>query len=90
MLELNCDSSNHEDVALSKARASPFPNNSHSIVKRAIRQCSDEELGTHVKAVVFHLRNVLTESKIMEIIEILSLQGEIYNTNDEYIKLVDY
>jgi hypothetical protein len=88
MLELNQDIS--QDVLSSKPKASPFPDNSHSIVKRAIRQCSDQELGAHVKAVVFHLRNVFTESKIMEIIETLFVQGEIYNTNDDCIKLADY
>jgi hypothetical protein len=89
MLELNCDT-NHEETNASRPRALPFSDNSHYIIRKAIHQCSDEELGAHVKAVVFHLRNVFAEAKVLEIIEALSFQGEIYNTNDDYIKLVDY
>ncbi|KAK4519942.1 Vacuolar-sorting protein SNF7 [Mucor velutinosus] len=64
-------------------------NNINSIVKRAIKVCGDEEVGSHISSIVDHLKNLLDERQILRSLNELAEEGQIYSLMEEYVQLVD-
>lgn len=63
--------------------------NTKNVVKRVIQLHGQEDTGISIGSIVSHLRNKIDEIKVMEAIENLSIEGQIYNTTEDSIKLVD-
>ncbi|KAI9475746.1 MAG: hypothetical protein EXX96DRAFT_540326 [Benjaminiella poitrasii] len=64
-------------------------NDTNEIVKRAIQICGNTDMGCHIQALIYYLKELYTESKVMQSIEGLSNEGEIYSTSDGFLKLVN-
>ncbi|GAN07017.1 replication protein A 32 kDa subunit isoform X2 [Mucor ambiguus] len=64
-------------------------NNINGIVKRAIKVCGDEEVGSHISSIINHLKNMFDETQVMRSLNELAEEGQIYSLMDEYVQLVD-
>ncbi|CAO3623303.1 unnamed protein product [Mucor fragilis] len=63
--------------------------NINGIVKRAIKVCGDEEVGSHVSTIINHLKNLFDETQVLRSLNELAEEGQIYRLINEYVQLVD-
>ncbi|OBZ88757.1 Replication factor A protein 2, partial [Choanephora cucurbitarum] len=59
-----------------------------STVKKEIKECSGKD-GTHIQVICQNLSSVMDESKIIEAIEELMFEGQVYRVTNELIKTTD-
>ncbi|KAI8352820.1 hypothetical protein EDC96DRAFT_610033 [Choanephora cucurbitarum] len=59
-----------------------------STVKKEIKECSGKE-GTHIQIICQNLSSVMDESKVIEAIEELMFEGQVYRVTNELIKPTD-
>ncbi|KAL9537552.1 hypothetical protein MBANPS3_011672 [Mucor bainieri] len=64
-------------------------NNINGIVKRAIKVCGDEEVGSHISSIIDHLKNLFDETQVMRCLNELAEEGQIYSLMEDYVQLVD-
>ncbi|KAL7318305.1 DNA-directed RNA polymerase I subunit rpa2 [Mucor circinelloides] len=65
-------------------------NNINGIVKRAIKLCGDDEVGSHISTIMSHLKNMFDETQILKSLSELADEGQIYSLTEEYVQLVDF
>ncbi|KAI7903151.1 uncharacterized protein BX663DRAFT_542660 [Cokeromyces recurvatus] len=63
--------------------------NANEIIKRAIQSYGNHDVGCHIQALIYNLKDEFNETKIIQTIEDLSSEGQIYTVGDGFFKLIN-